>query len=116
MASTFQAVAKSDSSLPPDTLFHLRSWGLRCLIRSNSLKEDPFWDQAGKYSVSYVKASGSEAWGPVCSMLDDLFDAAVQRDDHNKFCQGRGFVGICEYRLKFARAVCSLTITLHAVC
>lgn len=116
MASTFQAVAKCDITLSPATLFHLRSWGLRCLVKSSSLKEDPFWDQAGKYSVSYVKASGSEAWGPVCSMLDDLFVAAAQRGDHSKFCKGRGFVGICEYRLKFARAVRSLSLTLYTVC
>lgn len=105
LTSTFQAVAKCKASLPPQLLFKLRSWSIQCLVRTTPLKEDAFWDQCGKYSVSYVKAAGSEAWPPVAMMLDELFDRVSQRHDRGKFFQGRGFIGICEYRLKLARAV-----------
>lgn len=107
LTSIFQAVAKCKASLPPQLLFRLRSWALQCLVRTTPLKEDAFWDQSGKYSVSYVKAAGSEAWPSVAMLLDELFDRASQRHDRMKFFQGRGFAGICEYRLKLARAVCS---------
>lgn len=69
------------------------------------MKGDAFWDQAGKYSVSYVKVAEKEAWAPVCALLDDLLEVASHRDDRAVFLGGRGFVGICEYRLKFAKAV-----------
>lgn len=69
------------------------------------LKGDAFWDQSGKYSVSYVKAAGSEAWSSVAMMLDELFEGASERQDRAKFFQGHGFIAICEYRLKLARAV-----------
>lgn len=105
MTSTFQAVAKCNLDLTPAILFRLRSWGLQCLIRSSSLKEDAFWDQSGKYCAAYVKAVGNEGRDNVASMLDGLFQDASSREDKAKFFQGRGFISICEYRLKFARAV-----------
>lgn len=115
LASVFQAVAKCSASLEPDAVFRLRSWGLRCLIGSSPLKADAFWDQAGKYSVSFIKSDGTDAWQPVEALLDELIELASQREDKSKFFQGRGFTGICEYRLKFARAVSDLNSPCAAV-
>lgn len=111
MTSAFQAVAKCHAPISPGVLFELRSWGLRCLVRSSSLKADPFWDQAGKYSASYVKVSGNVVRDAVVGLLDTLFELAAAREDGDAFLRGRGFISICEYRLKFARAVSSTSLS-----
>jgi hypothetical protein len=78
------------------------------------LKEGPFWDQAGKYSASYIRAVGDNARQPVAALLDDLFLQASERKDASRFFHGKGFIGICEYRLKLARLVS--VITLFRLC
>ena len=103
--SIFQAVARCKSSLSPVLLFRLRSWGLQCLAYSSPLNEDDFWEQVLKYSTYFVRAVGVDARELATALLDDLFVVMAEREDGRKFMRGKGFITICEFRIKLAKVV-----------
>lgn len=119
----YSVLTKSSSSTAsPHTTLSLRTYALHCLLHTSPRSLDPstFWDQATKFGVSFVKASGQgkklekekkndEEEEKVVSMIlatfGELVRLACDREDGKAWLCGRGFVGFCEYWIGFAKRV-----------
>lgn len=48
----------------------------------------------------------AEATKQATKVLDEMYEKARLREDHEKFLTGKGFVGFCEYWMGFCKRVC----------
>ncbi|KZO95424.1 hypothetical protein CALVIDRAFT_599208 [Calocera viscosa TUFC12733] len=111
--STFRAIATSLSSSdahPPDVLFSIRAWSLRCFIRADGVSGDDFWDQTMRWAASYLKGipSGSQdeekqASDKIMALFTELVNIAGERQDRRTFANGAVFGKMCDWWISLAR-------------
>ncbi|KZT53093.1 hypothetical protein CALCODRAFT_557695 [Calocera cornea HHB12733] len=122
--STFRAIATSLSSSdahPPDLLFTIRAWSLRCFIRADGVNGDDFWDQTMRWAASYLKVIPSgckdeekQASDKIMAVFTELVNTAGERRDGRTFASGAVFGKMCDWWISLARRNGNLD-TINAV-
>lgn len=90
-------------------------YALRCLAYTTpgTIEANTFWDQATRYAGVFVKTTPQKGEEQTTSMIlhgyAQLVDLAEQRSDREMFMsieqEGKGFLGLCEHWLSFAKRV-----------
>ena len=105
--------SSSKSKPSPRSIFLLRGYALRCLVRASpgTVEPDSFWDQLIRFTASFSKScaeSNQEEAGTtlVLSTFESIVQCAEARTDASSFLDGSKFLSFCDYWITFAKRVC----------
>lgn len=103
----------SASDIPPNDLFQIRMYALRCLAHTSvGTIENPesLWDQTCKVASALTGSSNrhsvSDAAYTVSSAFLALYTICEARADKDAFVSGNGFTSYCEHWIGYASKVC----------
>jgi hypothetical protein len=122
MNRSYSSLIKSSASFSSDfprVVFNLRHFALLCLLQTEILQADAFWEQCSRFYASLFSRTGGakrassstvdkrtesdDMW--VLSTFQRIVDNAQQRKDAGYFVGGKGFSSFCECWLDFAARV-----------
>ncbi|KAJ2921923.1 hypothetical protein H1R20_g15170, partial [Candolleomyces eurysporus] len=102
--------SSSKSKPPPRSIFLLRGYALRCLVRASpgTVEPDSFWDQLIRFTASLSKScaeSNQEEAGTtlILSTFESIVQCAEARTDASSFLDGSKFLSFCDYWITFAK-------------
>ncbi len=117
--STTTSMTNPTSAPPPEALFHLRIYALRCLAHTSPgiIGGNIFWDQATKFTSLFIRAtttssvSEEHATSVMLTSFAEIVEIAEMREDKEVFMavdgdNGKNFVDFCDYWSSVAKRVC----------
>lgn len=104
--------SSSKSKPSPRSIFLLRGYALRCLVRASLGTVEPgsFWDQLLRFTASFTKSCGElgregEGTTVILATFEGIVQCAEARTDASSFLDGSKFLSFCDYWITFAKRV-----------